>query len=139
MRRLLGVLAYLVPSFPLGYLWHLTVFKGYYEALKIYRPDVIVPLGVTSMLLQGILWSALYVRLFAGEGVARGALRFFALAAPLAWSFLVLPVAAKHPMTSVSGFVLIETAFVLVQYLLVSPLLALALSRPGRPAERPGV
>jgi hypothetical protein len=60
--------------------------------------------------------------------VLRGAVKFAALAAPLAWSFLVLTIAAKHHMASVSGFVLIETAFTAVQYLVVSPLIALAFS-----------
>lgn len=128
MRYLLGVLAYLVPSFPLGYFWHLRVFQGYYEALQVYRPEVIIPLGLLSMLMQGFVWTFLYARLFSGERWGRGALKFGLLALPLAWSFLVLPVAAKHQMTSVAGFMKIETAFLAVQYLLVSPLLALALS-----------
>ena len=126
MRHVLGILAYLLPSFPLGYFWHLSIFKDYYAALRIYREDMIVPLGLTAMILQGVLWAFLYSRLFSTERFARGALQFGAFAAPLAWSFLVLPVAAKHPMSSVSGFVQIETAFVALQYLLVSPLMALA-------------
>ena len=60
--------------------------------------------------------------------VVRGALKFTAVAFPLAWSFMVLAVSAKHHMSSVSGFLLIETAFLLVQYVVVSPLIALAFS-----------
>ncbi len=45
-----------------------------------------------------------------------GALKFAALAMPLAWSFLVVAVSAKHHMSSVSGFLLIESAFIVVQY-----------------------
>jgi hypothetical protein len=125
-RFLLAALAYIVPTFPLGYLWHLVIFKRYYDSLLVYRPDIIIPLGVASMVIQSILWAYLYARLFFGEPVLRGALKFAALAFPLAWSFLVLPIGAKHLMADVTGFVLIETAFVAVQYLLVSPLIALA-------------
>ena len=125
-RFLLAALAYIVPTFPLGYLWHLVIFKRYYDSLLVYRPDIIIPLGVASMAIQSILWAYLYARLFSGEPVLRGALKFAALAFPLAWSFLVLPIGAKHLMADVTGFVLIETAFVAVQYLLVSPLIALA-------------
>jgi hypothetical protein len=128
MRYLLGMLAYLVPTFPLGYFWHLRVFKAYYEALQVYRSDVIIPLGLLSMVIQGLAWAFLYARLFAGERRGRGALKFGLLAAAMAWSFLVLPIAAKHRMASVLGFVQIETAFIAVQYLLVSPLMALAMS-----------
>jgi hypothetical protein len=121
-----GVLAYVLPTFPLGYFWHLTIFKSHYESLQIYRDDIIIPFGLASMVIQGAVWSYIYGRLFAGESVLRGALKFAALAAPLAWTFMVLVVGAKHHMTSVPHFVAIETAFTVVQYLVVSPLMALA-------------
>jgi hypothetical protein len=127
-RFLLGVLAYILPTFPLGYIWHLVLFQDYYVALAVYRDDLIFPFGVASMVIQGVAWAFIYSRLFAGESVLRGALKFAALAAPLAWSFLVLAIAAKHRMASVSGFVLIETGFTALQYLVVSPLIALAFS-----------
>lgn len=130
MRFLLGLLAYLIPSFPIGYLWHLSIFKQRYAELQVYRTDVLIPLGLLSMFMQGAAWSFLYARLFSGQGVMRGAARFFALAAPMAWSFLVLPVAAKHQMSSVAGYMQLETGFVLVHYLVVSPLIALAHARP---------
>ncbi|MBI4273960.1 MAG: hypothetical protein HY659_04605 [Rhizobiales bacterium] len=129
MRFLFAILAYIVPTFPLGYVWHLVVFKNYYEALQIYRDDIVIPFGLASMAIQGVAWAYIYSRLFAGESVLRGTLKFAALAAPLAWSFLVLVIAAKHRMASVHGFVLIETAFTALQYLVVSPLIALAFTR----------
>ncbi|MBX9777113.1 MAG: hypothetical protein K2Y71_22265 [Xanthobacteraceae bacterium] len=125
-RYVLAALAYIIPTFPLGYFWHLVIFKRYYDSLLVYRPDVIIPLGLASMAIQSIIWAYLYGRLFSGEPVLRGALKFAALAIPLAWSFLVLPIGAKHLMADVTGFVMIETAFVAVHYLLVSPLIALA-------------
>jgi hypothetical protein len=51
------------------------------------------------------------------------------LACPLAWSFMVIAVGAKHHMSSVSGFILIETAFILVHYAIVSPLIAAVYTR----------
>jgi hypothetical protein len=125
-RYVLAALAYIIPTFPLGYFWHLVIFKRYYDSLLVYRPDVIIPLGLASMAIQSVAWAYLYGRLFSGEPVLRGAVRFAALAFPLAWSFLVLPIGAKHLMADVTGFVVIETAFVAVQYLVVSPLIALA-------------
>lgn len=125
-NHVLAALAYLLPTFPLGYLWHLTVFADYYRSLDVYRQDILIPFGLLSMGVQAVIWSVLYRRMFGGEPVLRGALKFAALACPLAWSFLVIAVSAKHRMASVSGYVGIETAFILVQYALVSPLIALA-------------
>ncbi len=127
-RFLLAILAYILPTFLLGYAWHLVMFKGHYAALAIYRDEVIIPFGLASMAIQAVVWAYIYSCLFTGQGVVRGAVKFAALAAPLAWSFLVLVVAAKHPMTSVPAFVALETAFTGLQYLVVSPLIALAFS-----------
>jgi hypothetical protein len=131
-RFLLAMLAYIVPTFPLGYFWHLVTFKSYYDSLQVYRDDILIPFGLLSMLVQSIAWAYIYSRLFAGETVLRGAVRFAALAAPVAWSFMVVAVAAKHHMASAAGFVAIETAFIVVQYLIVSPLIALSFHRKDR-------
>jgi hypothetical protein len=51
----LGVAAYLVPTFPIAYAWRLAVFAPAYDALGIYRPDPIIPLGLASMLIQSVV------------------------------------------------------------------------------------
>lgn len=132
-RRMLAVLAYVIPSFPLGYLWHLTVFAEYYQRLEVYRDDIVVPLGVASMLIQGVVWAIVYERFFAGESVIKGAVGFASLACPLAWSFMAVAAAAKHHMSSVGGYLLIESAFVAAHYAVVSPLLAMVYA--GSPAR----
>ncbi|MCI0335833.1 MAG: hypothetical protein L0228_21710 [Planctomycetes bacterium] len=128
-KRALAVLAYVLPTFPLGYFWHLATFSDHYRSLNVYRDDIFVPLGVASMFVQGVVWAILYERLFAGETILKGGLKFAMLACPLAWSFMVLAVSAKHHMSSVSGYVVIESAFVFVQYAVVSPLIAAVYAR----------
>jgi hypothetical protein len=128
VRFVLAALAYIIPTFPLGYFWHLEIFRHTYAMLAVYRADIIIPFGVVSMLIQGAIWAYLYWALFRNESVVAGAIKFAALAMPLAWSFMVLAVSAKHHMSSVSGFLTIETAFIAVQYVIVSPLIALAFS-----------
>lgn len=130
-KRFLAVLAYLLPTFPLGYFWHLTIFADYYKSLHVFREDIAIPFGIVSMLIQGFIWSIVYERLFAGELIVKGALKFAALACPLAWSFMVLAVSAKHIMSSVSGYLLIETAFVFLQYAIISPLIAVVYAPRG--------
>lgn len=124
----LAVAAYLLPTFPLGYFWHLTTFRAQYERLEIYRPQVIIPLGLTSMLLQALLFAWIYPRLFSTHPDAwlSSAAAFGATFGLLAWSFATLPVAAKNRMASVRSFLLLESAFTIVQFLIVSPLIALA-------------
>lgn len=124
--------AFMLPTFPLGYFWHLAIFADYYKALSVYRDDVIIPLGLLSMVVQGLAWAIVYERMFAGQTVARGTLGFASIAIPIAWSYAVLAVSAKHQMSSVGGYLLIETAFTLVHYAIVSPLIAIVYSRARR-------
>lgn len=127
-RFWLAVAAYLLPTFPLGYVWHLELFHQQYQALKLYRDEVIIPLGLASMLIQAVLFAWIYPRLFSTRRSdwLVSAFRFFAVFSVLAWSFTTLPVAAKYQMASVGSFLILETAFTLVHFLVISPLITLA-------------
>ena len=54
-----------MPTFALGFAWHLVLFHGYYEHLAIYRKDIIIPLGFLSMLIQAFLFALIYQQSFA--------------------------------------------------------------------------
>jgi hypothetical protein len=122
-----AALAYIIPTFPLGYVWHLTIFKERYAALNIYRPDLSPPLGLGSMIIQGIIFGWIYVGLIApmeGSWMVK-ALTYAALGGILSWSFTTVAAAAKSPMTSVRDFVAIETAFTALQWIVVGIVTAL--------------
>jgi hypothetical protein len=134
-RFVLAMLAYLVPTFALGFVWHLVLFERYYDALAIYRHDIIIPFGFLSMLIQAGIFAWIYDRTFArqpGTLLSR-AVAYGILGAVLSWSFTTLAVAAKNVMASVPNYLLIETGFTLVQWLMVAPLTALVASRIAAP------
>jgi hypothetical protein len=125
-RYVLLLFAYIVPTFLRGFVWHLVLFDSYYKELGIYRDDPIIPFGFGSMLLQAGIFAWIYPRVVARPAAIAGGMRFAAGAALFSWSFTTLAVAAKHPMTSIPGFMAIETGFTIAQFLLVGPLWALA-------------
>jgi hypothetical protein len=136
----LAILAYLVPTFILGFVWHLNLFEKYYADLQIYRSDIIIPFGLLSMLIQALLFAWIFDNTFADRGgtwLTRG-LTYGALGGILSWSFTTLAVAAKNLMASVPDYLVIETAFTAVQWIIVGPLTAAAFawatsrSRPRR-------
>ena len=136
MRFGLGVLAYVAPTFALGFVWHLMLFKDYYEHLAIYRKDIIIPFGFLSMLIQAFLFAWVYQRAFVqsnGSLLSRG-LRYATFGAVLSWSFTTLAVAAKNRMASVPDYLVIETAFTAVQWIMVGPLTTLAFARAPQKA-----
>ncbi|HEY7288487.1 MAG TPA: hypothetical protein VH583_01530 [Vicinamibacterales bacterium] len=136
-RYILAVLAYLVPTFALGFVWHLVLFESYYDALGIYRRDIIIPFGFLSMLIQAAIFAWVYEKAFAAAGgpVLPRAVRYGLVGAVLSWSFTTLAVAAKNVMVSVPSYLLIETAFTIVQWVLVAPL-TVATSLQSRRQER---
>lgn len=123
-----GLLGYALPTFSIAYVWHLIVFADVYDALEIYRDDMIIPFGLIAVTVQGGIFSWLYGRAFAPRANSwpRSGLAFGALAGVLSWTFTTVAVAAKHPMSSVPNFMLIETAFTVVQFAVAGPLIALA-------------
>ena len=63
----LGVAAYLLPSFPIAFVWHLVLFEPNYHALRIYTENPIIPFGLASMVIQGIVFSWVFPRIFANH------------------------------------------------------------------------
>lgn len=122
----LAFLAYLLPTFPLGYFWHLKTFAKTYEKLECYRSDMLIPLGLLSMVIQGLFFAWIFPKLFpASNGWLSNTAMFAIVFGILAWSFVVLPVAAKYRMTSASRFIALETAFTAIQFAVTGALLAL--------------
>jgi hypothetical protein len=127
MAWLLASLAYILPTFPLGYFWHLSVFKQRYRNLEVYRERVIPPMGLASMIVQGGLFGWIYVTAIAplGGGWLLHAAVYVLVGGGLSWSFAALASAAKNRMTSVQEFFAIESAFTLLQWVVVALITAL--------------
>jgi hypothetical protein len=127
-RFWLGFAAYVIPTFPIAFVWHLVLFGQRYHALGIYRDEPVIAFGLGSMLIQGAIFSWLFPRVFARSGGSflRDGLLYGLGAGLLSWSFTTLAVAAKNVMTSVPDYVLLETSFTILQFAIVGPLIALA-------------
>jgi len=127
----LGFAAYVLPTFPIAFVWHLVLFEQKYQALRVYRDEPVIPLGLASMLVQGAIFSWLFPRVFpqnSGSFLKDGLL--YGLGAGLlSWSFTTLAVAAKNAMTSVPDYMLLESAFTILQFAVAGPLIALAYRR----------
>ncbi len=106
----------------------MVTFAEQYHGLALYRSEVILPLGLASMLIQAVFLACAYPRLFDTrcDLWLRSAIQCGAVFGVLAWSFTTLPVAAKYQMSSVPDFLMLETAFTALQFAVVSPLIALA-------------
>lgn len=121
MEIVKAALCYILPTFPLGFVWHLGPFKARYRSLGIYRENVSPPLGLASMIVQGAIFGWAYVAAIAplAEGWPAKAAIYAALGGALSWSFTTLAWAAKARIANVGEFVLLETAFTAIQWIVV--------------------
>jgi hypothetical protein len=88
----------------------------------------IIPFGFASMIVQGLIFSWAFPRMFVSSNrsiIADGMLYGLG-AGVLPWSFTTLAVAAKHPIASISDYLLLETSFTVLQFMIVGPLIAFA-------------
>lgn len=135
MRRgfWLSVLGYTVITMGLGMAWHFVWFHGLYERLGIYnRHDPIIPLGMLSMLIQGIILAYLYPLFYrAGSPLKRGITYGLIMGAYL-YSVSTLANAAKIMVSSMPLWLGIQTAFHAIQFVLAGAVIGLAYGRIGK-------
>jgi hypothetical protein len=123
----LSIVAYVVPTFALGFVWHLVAFGAYYQELAMYRDELTFPLGFAAMFTQAIVYAWAYPRMFStkADDWLRSAAGFGLAFGSIAWAYSTLAVGAKHIMSSVPGFLAIESGFTVVHFAVVAPLIAL--------------
>jgi hypothetical protein len=118
-------LVYVIATFAIAFVWHLKVFEARYEALGIYRDDVLPAFGLGSMIIQGVCFALVYNALFAPmAGWFAAAVAYAVFGALFSWSFTTLAVAAKNRMTSIRDYIAIETAFTGIQWVVVGGITA---------------
>ena len=119
----LSVLLYPVIVFPLAYSWHLVLFKETYETLGYLTKEPNFALALLSMFFQAIILAYLYPKIsFRGSWLKQG-LKFGFTLGVFFWSCHVLATAAKHAMTPLSTFIVYESIYMSIQFLLYGSVL----------------
>lgn len=110
--------AYLVITFALGFLWHLVLFKGVYRRLAIFTriDDPIVPLGFLAMVVQGAVLAYVYPQFARGTSPALEGVTFGLVMGLFIASSAVIAEAAKQRVTSLTTWLMVESAYYLIQF-----------------------
>lgn len=126
----LAVLAYVVCTFLIAAPWHLVIFKPLYDELAIFsRREPIIPLGLLSMLIQGLILSYAYPLFAQGTHSAGTGARFGLLVGILFSSIAVIAEAAKHTVTSLPTWIALETVYYLLQFSFVGAVMGAIYAR----------
>lgn len=117
---ILATLLYSAVTMIHGFTWHFTFFSDTYHQLGIYnREPPIIPLGFTSMILQGLILAFLYPRYFRGGRPLVEGVKFGLIMGTFLFSVSTLANAAKIHVSSMSTWLTIQTAFHLIQFIIV--------------------
>ncbi len=129
----LAVLAYLVVTFVAATMWHLMLFANLYAELAIFtREQPIVPLGLSSMLVQALILAYVYPHLCRRERPAKEGLVFGFFAGMFIASCAVLAEAGKQNVTSLPTFLALETVYYALQFALSGLAIALVYGKADR-------
>lgn len=103
-----------------GFTWHFSFFKEVYSGLGIYnREPPIIPLGFASMILQGVILAHLYPRYYRGGSPVGQGIKFGLVMGLFLFSVSTLANAANIQVSSMSTWLTVQTAFHLIQFVVV--------------------
>lgn len=120
-RKFLGAwVVYLVATFIGGFVWHLLLFKQTYIDLKIFTriEDPVIPLGLSAMVIQGIILAYVYPLVSRRSRPVVDGLRFGVLVGVFLATSAVLAEAGKNYVASLGTWLVLETSYYLLQFML---------------------
>lgn len=135
----LTVLAYVITTFAVQGTSHFVVNAEHYAAIPIMRSQPVVAMGITSMVIQGLIFAFLFPTFNRGGSPVRNGIVFAWMIGGFLASYIVLGEAGKYSIPSIPSWVAVEASVALVQYTVFGALLGLLHRRPatiavGQPA-----
>jgi hypothetical protein len=123
IKIILGALAYIIPSMPFGYFWHLRVFKKNYDKWQFFGIKPNVPLAFIAMVIQGTILSVVYALLPIEHASVTHIFTFVSVMGIFFWSRVVVPTMASNASSRTVGFFFLESAYLAGQYVLFGAML----------------
>ena len=119
-KFILATLVYAVVTMIHGFTWHFNFFPEIYAGLGIYnREPPIIPLGFASMVIQGLILAYLYPRYYRGGTPIKEGIKFGLIMGLFLFSVSTLANAAKMQVSSMTTWLAIQSAFHLIQFVVV--------------------
>ena len=121
----LTVVAYVLTTFAVQGTSHFVLNADHYAAIPIMRPQPMIALGVTSMVIQGLIFGWLYPTYASGRSTLRRAIAFSWLIGAFLASYIVLGEVGKYAIPSVPSWIAVELGAAFAQYTLFGAWLGL--------------
>ncbi|MEL6464804.1 MAG: hypothetical protein AAFQ58_07530 [Pseudomonadota bacterium] len=112
----LATVGYTLIVFPLAMIWHVGLFEEAYHAFGYFDGEPNIPLGLVTILSQGILLSIMYPMFAAHTPSFSQAARFCVLVGAFFWTSHVLALVAKQNVPDAMRFVVMESLYLGLQF-----------------------
>ena len=124
MQILFGTLAYIIVTFPLAVLWHMKIFRTKYMAWQYFGEDVKPILGLSSMLVQGVVLSYGYSVLNVDHSALITGICYALVMGVFLWSVHVLATMGKSSKVRHFEFFAMETVYLAIQFFIYGVLIS---------------
>ena len=118
MEILFGTIAYIIVTFPLAVLWHMKIFRTKYMAWEYFGEDVKPILGLSSMLVQGVVLSCGYSVLNITHASILSGICYSLVMGLFLWSVHVLATMGKSSKVRHFEFFAMETVYLAIQFVI---------------------
>ena len=125
IKMLLAAAAYVVIVFPLALGWHLGLFEEQYQAFGYFDGEPNVLAGLAAIAIQGLVLAVIYPLFRSGRAGFARAFQYAGLMGLFFWTSHVLALVAKQSVPNAVGFIVMETAYLVVQFGLFALVLGL--------------
>ena len=124
MQILFGTLVYIIVTFPLAVFWHMKIFRTKYMAWEYFGEDAKPILGLSSMVVQGVVLSYGYSVLNAAHGSLLSGICYSLVMGLFLWSVHVLATMGKSSKVRHLEFFAMETVYLAIQFLIYGALIS---------------
>ena len=118
MEILFGTSAYIIVTFPLAVLWHMKIFRTKYMAWQYFGEDVKPILGLSSMIVQGVVLSYGYSVLNVAHASLLSSICYSLVMGLFLWSVHVLATMGKSSKVRHFEFFVMETVYLAIQFII---------------------
>jgi hypothetical protein len=125
LTLVLTVLAYVIATFGVQGASHFVVNANHYAAISIMRAEPIIPMGIASMVVQGLIFAWLFPTFNRGPHPIRNGVLFSCTLGAFLASYIVLGEAGKYSIPSIGSWIVVELSAAVAQYVVFGVLLGL--------------
>ena len=129
-KIIISTISYVVLSMAIAYPWHIVWFHDAYARMgAVTRAEPIIPLGMLTMVIQGIVIAYLYPFYYRGGNPVFQGVKFTFIIGLLIYSVMGLAIPAKMNIEPIGEYLAYHTVFQTIQFLLTGAALGMIYGR----------